>query len=263
VKSRPAKPTAATPASAPPASRASRPSRIADAYQQVDRQDDAIELADRIAEVAGVGPVAAEVHLHRAWLRRAANDPRWADDVAVVRRLRPDHPGLWALPDPDQPDTTRAEATEMARTVAFELVHATFDVSADQAAVRADGIVLDVLATVLTAEGDVSGLESELLGRYVTADELTAEAANYAGDPARSLSAAATLDRPVPADLVDRYVAAFEQLARTAALADGQVCTDEREAVEDLVARLRAAASAGRWDNWRGGDTLPAGGRWH
>ena len=236
---------------------------IADAYQQVDRHDDAIELADRIAEVAGVGPVAAEVHLHRAWLRRAANDLRWADDVALVRQLRPDHPGLWALPDPDRPDTTRVDATELARTVAFELVRATFDVSADQAAVRADGIVLDVLATVLTADGDVSGLEAELLGRYVTADELTAEAANYAGDPARLLSAAATLDRPVPADLVDRYVGAIEQLARTAALADGQVCTDERNAVADLVSRLRAAASAGRWDNWKVGDTLPAGGRWH
>jgi hypothetical protein len=234
---------------------------IADAYQQVGRHDDAIKLADRIADVAGDGPVAAEAHLHRAWLRRAAADPRWVDDAAVVRKLRPDHPALWALPDPDRPDTACADATATARTVTFELVRATFDVDAHEAAVRADGTVLDVLATVLTADGEVGGLEAELLGRYVTAEELTDEAATYAGDPVRLLSAAATLDRPVPGPLVARYVDAIEQLARTAALADGHVCIDERDTVEDLVTRLRAAAATGRWDDWRADDTRHAGHR--
>jgi hypothetical protein len=205
---------------------------IADAYQQAGRHDDAVELADRIADVVGDGPVAAEVHLHRAWLRRAAGDDRWVDDAAVVRRLRPDHPALWALPDPDRPDTARTDATGTARAVTLELVRATFDVDAAEAAARADGAVLDVLAKVLTADGEVSGLEADLLGRYVTADELADEAASYAGDPVRLLSAAATLDRPIPEATIGRFVDAIEQLARTAALADGHVCTHERDAVE-------------------------------
>lgn len=218
----------------------------ADVYDSAQGRSAALTLLDAAAEAATSPPVRAEVLLHRAWVRRAAGDTRYLQDLDDVRLLDSHHPGLWAAPDPDRPaaELVGTEQVDEVTRAAYPLLAVVQpDAEHDRLARWAAVIATAVLGSVIVADGEISAFEADAwVTDDASIDGISGTIRDWSVRFAPHILVQAAVAAQAPAAEIARFVDAVVELAQSTALTDGEVTAEEHRLVNGIVRLVREAA---------------------